>query len=279
MYVFEYLKPGTWLDYQDVDWVRNIESHLSALESHFVRANESLNMFEEERRRDSAEEESILARAALAGIPTRTELLFEERRQRVIQAEESLRTELGIAKHHPASHTEDFRLEVDLRVRRAEYACGIRPRSLAHQRPFISAQAFVFALDNFGGQLAVLAKACADVVPDVCVAHEDFKAAFPTLRPLRNAAHHPEDYGRGIARDRGKLVDIPLQAVSNQLFKFPKGTLLVQSSLYGSKYGGTMADGHYGEIDVSPASMEILHSILVRVLRAFRWKGPKSNQP
>jgi len=38
----------------------------------------------------------------------------------------------------------------------------------------------------------------------------------------------------------------------------PNGGLLILNSLNGAKYGSTMADGHYGEVDVSPESMERL---------------------
>ncbi|MGD6735326.1 hypothetical protein ACP5PY_02660 [Photobacterium leiognathi subsp. mandapamensis] len=49
--------------------------------------------------------------------------------------------------------------------------------------------------------------------------------------------------------------------------------------LNGTKYGNTMADGHYGEVDVSPASMEALRSVFQRLLEAFPWKGPKVHLP
>ncbi len=58
-----------------------------------------------------------------------------------------------------------------------------------------------------------------------------------------------------------------------------EGGALVLNSLNGTKYGNTMADGHYGEVDVSPVSMESLSTMFQEVLNSFKWKGPKSHLP
>jgi len=44
------------------------------------------------------------------------------------------------------------------------------------------------------------------------------------------------------------------------------GGVLALNNLNGSRYGSTMNDGHYGEVDVSPESMEKLRCILGDVL-------------
>lgn len=40
-----------------------------------------------------------------------------------------------------------------------------------------------------------------------------------------------------------------------------------------------MADGHFGEVDVSPESMEKLKSIIQKTFNAFEWEGPKQHLP
>jgi hypothetical protein len=40
-----------------------------------------------------------------------------------------------------------------------------------------------------------------------------------------------------------------------------------------------MADGHYGEVDVSPESMEKLQKIFQEVLMSFKWRGPLQHEP
>ena len=40
-----------------------------------------------------------------------------------------------------------------------------------------------------------------------------------------------------------------------------------------------MADGHYGEIDVSHQSMQQLQLVLEGVLNSFKWSGPMQHLP
>ncbi len=75
---------------------------------------------------------------------------------------------------------------------------------------------------------------------------------------------------------RGAKID--LKPIDNTLVKAPGGVLML-NCLNGSKYGSTMADGHYGEVDVSPESMERLQSVLIEVLNCFNWSGPKRHLP
>lgn len=45
MYIYEIVKPGTWIDSDDRDWTWNIEGILRNLEGQFFEANLALNMF------------------------------------------------------------------------------------------------------------------------------------------------------------------------------------------------------------------------------------------
>ena len=45
MYIFEIVKPGTWLESEDRDWSWEIEGILRGLEGQFYEANLALNMF------------------------------------------------------------------------------------------------------------------------------------------------------------------------------------------------------------------------------------------
>lgn len=72
---------------------------------------------------------------------------------------------------------------------------------------------------------------------------------------------------------------IDLKPIDNNFISAPNGGALVLNSLNGSKYGSTMADGHYGEVDVCPESMSHLQEILNNILGAFKWHGPKQHKP
>ncbi|WP_419207036.1 hypothetical protein ACN08N_19845 [Photobacterium leiognathi subsp. mandapamensis] len=89
-----------------------------------------------------------------------------------------------------------------------------------------------------------------------------------------------EDRSRGLGAGRRGQPPQPLELkpIDNGMVKSENGALML-NCLNGTKYGNTMADGHYGEVDVSPASMEALRSVFQRLLEAFPWKGPKVHLP
>lgn len=45
MYIYEIVKPGTWLESEDREWSWEIEGILRSLEGQFYEANLALNMF------------------------------------------------------------------------------------------------------------------------------------------------------------------------------------------------------------------------------------------
>jgi hypothetical protein len=111
---------------------------------------------------------------------------------------------------------------------------------------------------------------------DVAVQVESFYRAFPSLIGVRDTAHHPEDRGRGLGK-RGK--QLKLQPVDNQLVKAPSGGVLMLDCLNGNRYGCTMADGHYGEVEVSEQNLTIVQNCIQAVLNAFSWKGSRRHTP
>ena len=86
-----------------------------------------------------------------------------------------------------------------------------------------------------------------------------------------------EDRSRGLGAGRNPKPP-ELKPIDNQIIK-AEGGALVLKCLNGTKYGNAMADGHYGEVDVSPESMSALCEIFQDVLDAFSWKGSKSHLP
>lgn len=166
-------------------------------------------------------------------------------------------------------------LEADLLLKREAWANGRRPREFAHQLPFVYAKAFLYALDVFDKFLGVLAKETGAMPTEVVTLHAQMAIEFPDLREVRNSTQHMEDRARGLGRG-GKLLN--LQPVDNEAIRAPSGALIL-NNLIGSRYGSTMADGHYGEVDVTPESMQRLQNILQSVLNAFNWTGPRQHEP
>lgn len=164
--------------------------------------------------------------------------------------------------------------EAEVIHNREKWSQGRVPRELHHNVVFIYTRAFLYAMDAFDKFLTVLSKT-AGVPPEIAHLSNKMNKHFPDLRGVRNSAQHQEDRARGLGV-RGAKID--LKPINNTLVKAPGGALML-NCLNGSKYGSTMADGHYGEVDVSSESMERLQSVLIEVLNCFKWSGPKRHLP
>ena len=263
-YVFEIVIPGTWLDYEDREWANRVEPLLSELESQFMDANLALNFFTQSQNVDLRP-------------PSREEQERQWNRQREIQR--AVGAELGLDDSHEAQ--QHARFEAEVRFKREQWAAGKAPMEFENKTAYLYAKAFLYALDGFGKFLKVLSKT--EGVPGELV--EQFKqmsAVFSDLIGVRNTAQHLEDRARhlGEPAGRGKPPNpLILKPLDNDFAKAPAGGVLMLSHLKGTRYGSTMADGHYGEVDVSPESMEKLRTILHAVLHAFKWKGPRRHLP
>ncbi len=172
---------------------------------------------------------------------------------------------------------DEIHFETEVRFKREQWSQGRLPREFEHTQPFIYARAFLYALDAFDKFLGVLSQE-PGVPPDPAALHAQIAAAFPDLRGVRNTAQHLEDRARGLGAGR-EPKPLDLKPIENQMINAPSGGVLVLNSLNGSKYGSTKADGHYGEVDVSPETMQHLQRILQEVLHSFRWRGSKQHSP
>jgi len=148
------------------------------------------------------------------------------------------------------------------------------PESYASRIPFVHAKSCLYALDTLQKALAHLCRT-ASVPHDVLEARDDFEAAFPSLTHVRDSAHHVEDRVRGKARDK----QIQLKPVVNEAVRAPDGGVLIVQSLINNRYGGTLADGTYGEVEVSTDSVAQAQQVVQRVLNAYTWRGPRDHLP
>jgi len=265
MVVFELIKPGTWLDGMDHDKAWEINGLIDSLISSFFEANLALNLFEKERVSNNE----------------RTSCSDFEQRQnekRLIQEKvESAYKDKGL---NIFEYYDQIRTEVDVLINREAWIRGEVPRQFSHNMPFIYAKIFLFALDAFDRFLGVLSKE--DGVPEsLTEIHGKIKCDFPSLRGVRNTAHHLEDRSRGLEKvDRnGKKHKLKNQPIENSFIHAPEGGVLIINSLNGNNYGSTMADGHYGEVDISIDSLSKLRNILDETINAFEWTGPASVYP
>lgn len=259
--IFEIETPGTFLDYDDSDWAWNIYLQLESLKSHFFQANTALNLF---------------MSAPIA--PSQEDILKE------FQTDSQRRSEIRIAieKQKNISHKswEDYQ-EIDLEIEKAlkleKWAHGHIPREFNQHLIFIYIRAFLYAIDTFEKILGVLSKE-KNVPEGITNHHARIAETFPHLRGIRNSTQHIEDRLRGLGAGRPPQ-PIDIQPFKNGHISASGSGALVLGHLHGSTYGCTKADGHYGEIDISPESLQCFQEILQTVLSSFKWRGPKQHSP
>jgi hypothetical protein len=128
------------------------------------------------------------------------------------------------------------------------------PVSYHHRLPFLHAKSCVYALDTIDKSLVLLCKLKATPMA-VHEALAEFRNAFPGLNGVRNSAHHVEDRVQGKAWK--KHVD----------------GIFATDILQDSRYGGSLEDGSYGELDVTFASVDHARRTVQAVLDAYKWIG------
>ncbi len=260
MYIFEITTPGTWLDYPDCDWAWKIEGLLRNLQAQFYEANAALNLFEQAQARQSSRF-------------TREQWQADsERRSQIrIQVEAELGFELSPQSWDRVSH------ETEVRFKREKWGSGHVPRELERSVVSIFARAFVYALDGFDKFLTVLA-AEPGTPPKIAELSARIESTFPDLRGVRNTTQHLEDRSRGLGAGKNPK-PLTLQSVENRLVSAPGGGVLVLNALNGNRFGCTMSDGHYGEVEISPQALQHLATLLHEVLQCFQWRGPAQHAP
>lgn len=262
MFVFEIIIPGTCLDYEDKEWTWKIERQLDSLQSQFFEANLALNLF-------------ISAQSSRSHSFSKD--TWEADRQRRLEISQILEEEYTRQGKSYGDNSDEIYLETEIRLKREKWQQGIVPREFEHKIVFIYARAFLYALDAFDKFLGVLSKE--ENVPEVIAElHKKISDVFPDLRGVRNTAQHLEDRSRGLGAGRNPK-PLDLKPIESNFINAPNGGALVLNSLNGSKYGSTMADGHYGEVDVSAESIRHLKEILNDILGTFKWRGPKQHKP
>lgn len=254
----ELIWPGYFVDHPEPDEARSAFSLLQALDTAFLEALLSLIYFADALRRSVTESGK-----------ERWEYDMAERREAEEAAWIGRPDPMFSIDDHDAMRAavEEKRIEGERELTRRRWARGELPRSVAHHLPFIYAKSFVFALDSIEKLLTTLSKS--PVPTSAAVAVERFTTTVPGVKHVRDTVHHTEDRVRGLDR-HGRPID--LKPIENNFIKAPGG-VLVLNSLNGTRYGCTVEDGRYIEVDVTPATLLAARDAIQEVLNSVAWRN------
>jgi hypothetical protein len=194
--------------------------------------------------------------------------------------EDELQAEAGITwgETDYFKKSEAIREQVRREVLREKWTREGGPESYKHRVPFIHAQSFVSSLAVLQRSLIALTRYALDkaVQARIQQACDDFAAALPGLKDVRDSVAHVEERVRGEVHGK----KIKAQPVSNSMIHAPQGGVLIVSALNNQSYGGTIADGTYVEVEIADATTAIAWAAVQAVYDALPWKpGHRNVEP
>lgn len=264
-HVFEVQISGTWIVGLDDDATANEAlGLLHYVESCLADAALSLSLFEAKRAELVRYWDPMIASA---------------RRER--DAKRRREIEDRVAADWPDDLTHGERMErlhkvwhqAEVEVCREHWRDGELPGTYQQRLPFLHARSFVTALESIRKAFQAMQK-LPGMPTEVAEVVRGIDEAVPAMRHVRNSIQHGEDRIRGL--EHGRTID--LKPVDSRMVKAPDG-FLVYDSLDGTRFGCTMADGQFGEVDVSPTTAGIMTTAVQQIVDAFQWDGPTRHVP
>ena len=258
MRIVEWEKPGTFIASEDHDASFRLGNQITSMEECIIEANIVLNMFEADINSSECERHKIEFNTRRAIDREVTSELFPD----------------GIFEMNISIEEERARrLAVEKEVRRRLFSSGHLPSSFIFKPRFIFAKNFLNNVDIFLKHLKSLSKDSA-APEEIHIIYEELLIHLPDIRDVRNSMQHPEDRVIGKAHKK----EIEIKEIDNS--KIPiKGRAMVQSALNKNKFGYTMANGEYGDIEVSFDTLNLLLESLIKVYGTFNWIGLKTLYP
>ncbi|MFS9773005.1 hypothetical protein U0Y97_19570 [Enterobacter chuandaensis] len=260
MFIFEIIRPGSWLVTDDKDWRFKITGLIDQLSSSFFEANIALNKFTELNE---------------AQIPSHVERLanFYKNSDKLSEIRKKICEETGL---NEIKDGRELHFLTERRFNIERWANGEIPETFKSYEIHIYAKAFLFALDTIFETLKKLASE-----PGVPVSlsriRDDALGLFPDLREIRNSAHHLEDRVRFVGNKR-QPIPLKIESFETTTVKSTGGTMVI-GMIEGNNYGFTMGDGKFGSIPVSPETLSMIQKVVQDVYEAFEWKGIKEHMP
>ncbi|MDQ0820435.1 hypothetical protein QFZ79_002727 [Arthrobacter sp. V4I6] len=264
MIIFEVTKPGTWLQgIEDSQVKRDVEALLDLLLQCLADAAVSLSLFE----------------TARAQYPRPGAFTEEQRRKESAQVQRHLDRLLrdlppgldGADRFDARNRLSDL---ARVEAKKQRWLDGEVPMAYRSRLSVIHAKSCLYAFDTLQKTLGLLQK-MPGAPTEIAEAVSDFEAGFPGLVHVRDSAHHAEDRAQG--KRRKSRID--LQPVSNDLINAPSGGALIHNVFIGNRFGSTLGDGSYGEVEISAESVGRCQSVVQSVYDSYQWSGPTEHKP
>jgi hypothetical protein len=116
-----------------------------------------------------------------------------------------------------------------------------------------------------------------DAKQPVVKARDDFEAAQPSLKHVRDSIEHAEDRMRGLGRDGDPLT---LSPIMNSMIHAPGGGVIAGDLLNNRHFGCTVESGEYAEVEVADDTLKQAHAAVQDVFDALPWKpGHRQSEP
>ena len=268
-YIAELIYPGRFIKYPSNNTLRtarnvNITIIFTSLEEALNEAAVSLTFFEQTRH---------FRRPRRINEPD-YETRWNERLLQIVREKEQNSTTDNLIKHKDSMQ---IREQAETQLRQEQWKSGRMPESYERQFSSMYAKTFLYALERikklFDALLAELKNPIEepDILKTVQTVRRDFGKAFPNLVGVRDTIAHYEQRIRRIEKN-GKPLN--LKTVSNQAINAPNGALILDT-LIGNRYGGTMSNGEYGDVEISEQSLIAAQNFIQTTIDAFKWQGEK----
>lgn len=253
MLIYEIVKPGQKIIAGDLVWCRDTERKIDHLINLFFEANIYLIQFLDAKEEVFSSEVKYLSEQARKDNFIKVGIPYPEQ----------------IVGIHESS---DLKKEAE--AKRKGWIEGILPHEFRNLRVSMNMKGFIAALDSFEKHLKILTQNDHEKLDSL---HMEFLNTFPDVREVRNTNQHMEDRSRGLGAGRNPK-QMELKPINTPLFASDKG-ILAFNVVTNTTYGATIADGSFGQVDVSPKSIESLQLILHKIIHTFNWEGNSVHLP
>jgi hypothetical protein len=294
MKLFEITYPGTWLEIDDFDYRWFVKNVLHGLEQELTESALALFYFEEvdqrmrieldqwnvksQERRKKMEQFETEIRNGSQSFGNMRDIVEDESDNQRRCIEKKLSIEMfGTTESSqvPSEQLDELWYRTNQEVARENWQQEIFPKKYQHYIPFLFAKSFLSSVATFQTHLFTLGN---DLRTQSRV-HDhisQFNIAFPKLRQLRNTVQHVNERLHGRDGRGNRISPEPVYFIAQDP---TQEGILVLDQLNDNRYGGTLADGSYGEIEVSARTLLIVNECLQNIIDSYPWKGPKQFYP